>query len=62
MTTTEIKKALLNGQEFYNEVADYHFCLRADGQMVAFINDNYERFTDLDKLAKRILKALNTGC
>jgi hypothetical protein len=57
----EIKENLENGVVYQNDRAGYQYVNRADGTMLKYANGKYTFYTDINKMAKAVLKSLNTG-
>lgn len=60
----EVRDVIANlqgGAKYKNEQADYFFCLRKDGERVAYIRGEYKFFKSLERFAVRIIKAVKTG-
>jgi hypothetical protein len=57
----EIISHLDNGGTYQNDLSGYQYVKRVDGVMLKYANDKYTFYTDINKMAKAILKSLNTG-
>jgi hypothetical protein len=62
MNTNEIKQALLAGQSFGNESANWHsVCKPSQGLFWIVIGDRNLFCKNIDSMARRISKLINTG-
>jgi hypothetical protein len=62
MTASEIKTALLNGQNFGNEAANWFSqCKPSHNLFLIVIGDKNVFCKNVDSAAKRIVKLINTG-
>ena len=52
---------LNNGGTYQNDLSGYQYVKRADGVMLKYTSDKYTFYSDINKMAKAILKSLNTG-
>ena len=58
----EIKLALLNGEQFGNEAANWFtICRIKENLFMLVIDDENIFFNNIDKYARRILKLIKTG-
>jgi hypothetical protein len=63
MTTQEVKTALLNGENFGNEVANwYSLCKPSENRFWIVIGERNLFCKNIDSAAKRISSLMKRGC
>lgn len=62
MTTKDIKTAILNGQQFSNEVANWFTVFKPSINVYSIcINEQYYSYKNIDSAARRVNKLINYG-
>ena len=62
MKTAAIKSALLNGNQFQNDAANwYSLCKPADNRFILVINEETKIYKNIDSISRRIYQLLKRG-
>lgn len=61
---TEIKEALIKGQQFSNETANWYTLINPSKNIfcICFNYENYVYYKNIDSVSKRIVQLINRGC